>query len=399
MALIHDRLGLVPVINAAGTMTALGASRAIPEAAAAVSEILSEFVDIAALQAKASAEIAAATGAEAGFVTSSAASGITLGVAAAMTGADLATIARLPDAHGLPCKIVIPAGHLIDFGASVAQMIRLAGARPVSVGTVFDVQPFHVSAALTDRAAAGLYVISHHVAASGQIGLEAFIGCCHARGVPVIVDMASEHDLTGAISLGADLVIWSAHKFLGGPTAGIVAGRRTLVRAACLQNRGIGRAMKVGKEGIAGAIAALEAWSNRDHAGIRRREDAIIDEWIGALAGHPGLELRRLPDWTGNPIERVEMAVGPASGLHAWELADRLAARVPSVRVRDDIADTGRLHLDPCNLDAQEARQVASAVIEELDRAAKSGDGCMQSWEERRRQSLSALLKWPRPHG
>lgn len=395
MARIHDRLGVSPVINAAGTMTAIGASRAVPEAAAAVTEILSEFVDIAALQAKASETIAAVTGAEAGFVTSSAASGITLGVAAAMTGADLAAVAQLPDAAGLRSEIVVPAGHLIDFGAPMAQMIRLAGASPVSVGTVFDVQPYHVEAALSERTAAGLYVISHHVAPTGQIGLEAFIGLCHARGAPVVVDMASEYDLTNAIASGADLAIWSAQKFLGGPTAGIVAGRRDLVRAAWLQHRGIGRAMKVGKEGIAGAVAALEAWSRRDHAAARQREQAVVAEWIEALADAPGLALRRLPDWTGNPIDRVELAVGPESGLFAWELADRLAARKPSIRVRDDLCETGVLHLDPCNLDAAEARCVAAAIRAELDRARKAGDGRKMSWETRQRRSHAALSAWP----
>ena len=49
------------------------------------------------------------------------------------------------------------------------------------------------------------------------------------------------------------MALYSAHKFLGGPTAGIVAGRKDLVRAAFLQNHGIGRGMKVGKEGIVGS--------------------------------------------------------------------------------------------------------------------------------------------------
>lgn len=57
---------------------------------------------------------------------------------------------------------------------------------------------------------------------------------------------------------GGDLVLYSSHKFLGGPTGGIVAGRKDLVRAAYMQNNGIGRGMKVGKESIVGAIAALK---------------------------------------------------------------------------------------------------------------------------------------------
>ncbi len=385
MAAIHDALGLAPVINASGTMTVIGASRVVPEAVAAVAAVLPEFVDIADLQRKASAVIAAATGAEAGFVTSSSASAMTLGVAAAMTGADPAAIERLPDTGGLRDEVVVPAG----------QMIRLSGAMVVSAGTAFDVQPYHVAAALSERTAAGLFVVSHHVVPTGQPDLPTFVALCRAKGVPVIVDMASEYDLTGAIAAGADLVIWSAHKFLGGPTAGIVAGRKDLVRAAYLQSRGIGRAMKVGKEGIVGAIAALEAWGRRDHAAARARETAIVAAWLAALADAPGLTLRRLPDWTGNPIDRVEIGVGEAAGLFAWELADRLAARTPSIRVRDDLVETGIVHLDPCNLDAAEAELVATAIRAEIEAARAQGDGRRLSHAEYRTAGLAAALAWP----
>src|SRR6185437_15732386 len=106
----------------------------------------------------------------------------------------------------------------------------------------------------SDATAAGVFVVSHHVVDYGQVPLKRFAELCHAKGVPVIVDAASEYDLHGFLASGADLVVYSAHKFLGGPTAGIVAGRKSLVRATFLQNCGIGRGMKVGKEGIAGAI-------------------------------------------------------------------------------------------------------------------------------------------------
>ena len=52
--------------------------------------------------------------------------------------------------------------------------------------------------------------------------LDLFVNICHEHNVPVIVDMASEYDLTNPIKLVADLVIYSGHKFLSGVTSGIV---------------------------------------------------------------------------------------------------------------------------------------------------------------------------------
>ena len=98
----------------------------------------------------------------------------------------------------------------------------------------------------------------------------------------------------GFLAEGADIVVYSAHKFLGGPTAGIVAGRKDLVRAAFLQNRGIGRGMKVGKESIVGTIAALEAWGQRDHAGDPGARDAATSSsgWT-RFASVPGRQRPR----------------------------------------------------------------------------------------------------------
>ena len=167
--------------------------------------------------------------------------------------------------------------------------------------------------AINERTAAGLYVVAHHTVQYGMLSLEEFCEICHANGVPVIVDAASEYDLRGFLARGADIVIYSGHKFLGGPTSGIVTGRKDLVRAAYLQNRGIGRGMKVGKESIAGTMAALEAWEKRDHAGIRRREDAALHLWKDALQGLPGIAAKIIPDPTANPLDRLQIFVSPES--------------------------------------------------------------------------------------
>ena len=79
---IYTRLGVKRRINAAGTLTRLGGSLMAPEVLEAMREAAGASVDIAELQAAASTAIAAATGAEAGIVTSGAAAALTLATAA-----------------------------------------------------------------------------------------------------------------------------------------------------------------------------------------------------------------------------------------------------------------------------------------------------------------------------
>lgn len=359
----RQALGLRPIINVSGTMTALGASIIVPEAIAAMSAIAPEFVEIEELHHKAGAAIARATGAEAGFVTASAAAGIVIAVAAAMTGENLQAVQRLPlDTDGLRTEIVIQRGHDVNYGNAISQAARMAAATPLLCGTELEVTAGQVADAITDRTAAGLFVVSHSAAQSGRLGLREFTALFHARNLPVIVDAASEYDLTGFLAAGADLVIYSGHKFLGGPTSGIIAGRASLVAACRLQNNGLGRAMKVGKESIAGLIAALDAWQVRDHAGIRSTERAALELWRESLAGAAGIEAEIVPDPTGNPLERLEIRVMPESGTSARELAYALAARPRPIMVRGHQADQGVFWLDPCNLHPGEAEEVAEAL-------------------------------------
>jgi L-seryl-tRNA(Ser) seleniumtransferase len=369
-------------------MTSLGASRVAPQVAAMSIEMLNHFVDIDQLQARASQVIARLTGAEAGCVTSSAASGISVAIAAAMTGVDLGLIERLPDTNGLKSEVIVQQGHLINYGAPIEQAIRLTGAK------VKTVSGDAAGDAISGREAAALYVVSHHVADPG-LPLPEYIRICNARQVPVIVDMASEHDLKGPAAMGADIAIYSAHKFLGGLTAGIIAGRRNLITAAYLQNSGLGRHMKAGKEGIAGAIAALEAWDRRDHQATRARELRIVSQWLSTLARIRGLQVQREPDWTGNPIDRVKVTLLPEAGLFAWELADRLARRDPSIRVRDDLIEHGYFFLDPCNLSAGEEHLVTDAIADEIRAAQAKKDGRRESFPQREQRRIDRLIHWP----
>ncbi|MER8673566.1 MULTISPECIES: aminotransferase class V-fold PLP-dependent enzyme [unclassified Mesorhizobium] len=388
---IRERLGLRPIINVSGTMTTLGASIIVPEAISAMAEIASQWVEMDDLQRAASVITARLTGGEAGFITACCASGITMAIAGAMTGTNLLAIERLPDdTEGLKSEVVIQLGHIVNYGAPIDQSIRVAGAKVIPTGTVSVTQDYHVREAINERTAAALYVVAHHTVQYGMLSLEEFCDICHARGVPVIVDAASEYDLRSFLARGADIVVYSGHKFLSGPTSGIVAGRKDLVRAAYLQNRGVARAMKVGKESVAGTMAALEAWEKRDHAGIRRREEAALHLWRESLQGIPGIVANIIPDPTANPLDRLQIFVSPESRFSAAGLASALAAGSPPIIVRNHEVERGHFFLDPCNLHPGEAEIVAERLRAVLTAADRPADAMRQP-----RKDSSGALRWP----
>ncbi|MBY3366835.1 aminotransferase class V-fold PLP-dependent enzyme [Rhizobium laguerreae] len=393
---IRPSLGLRPVINVSGTMTSLGASIVVPEAISAMASILPHFVEINDLQRKASAVIARLTGGEAGFITASCSAGISLAVAGAITGNNLLAIERLPDVVPEKNEVLVQMGHVVSYGAPVDQAIRLAGGKVVLVGQATSTHRFHMENAITDKTAAAVYVVSHHVVDYGLLNLKEFVEIAHAKGVPVIVDAASEYDLRIFLEQGADIALYSGHKFLGGPTSGIVAGRKELVRHAFLQNMGIGRGMKVGKESIFGVMAALEAWENRDHAGIRERETGYLNLWKRTLDGRPGLTALIEPDPTNNPLDRLRLIVDPEQAhITAWDLADALAKGSPPIIVRDHEVEHRYFYLDPCNLHPGEERIVAERLAQELDKARASNEIIVTPIENRSRHRFDGALRWP----
>ena len=367
----HDAHGCRRVINVAGNMTSLGASIVGPEVREATAAVMGEFVDMHELQARASAAIADLTGAEAGCMTASASAGITLSVAACMTGLDPGRVEALPKDPGDKNEVIVQFGHLCGYGAPISQAIELAGATVRPIGQSTHVADYQLEHALTEKTAAALYVVSHHVVDYGQIPLHRFAEICRRANVPVIVDAASEYDLTGFIADGASLVVYSGHKFLGGPTSGIIAGERDLVRASYMQNMGIGRGMKIGKESIAGAIAALRQWQKRDHAGIRAEERRALRMWKETLAPIPGIEPVIVPDPTANPLERLQVNVNATKlGVSAATLARALGEQDPAIIVRNHETELGYFQLDPCNLKPGQAELVAAALAKVCANAA-----------------------------
>jgi len=367
MSELFDRFGIRRVINASGTETVHGASRASDRVVAAVAGVLPHWIEVAELQRAASETIVRATGAEAGFVTGCSAAGISIAVAAAMTGADLGRVERLPDTTGMKNRVILQKGHEVNYGATVSQMIRLTGAVPVEIGTATGCAVYQLEAAIDERTAAAVFVLSHHTVQSGLMDLKTFAAVCKAKGVPVIVDAAAEYDWRGMIRDGATAVIFSAQKAAAGTTAGIIAGEREFIRACYHQERGIGRPMKAGKENVAGAIAALDQWLDVDHAAVRKTEAARLDRAEGLLQNIKGLRLEREPDPPGNPFERLMLHVDPrVVRISAFQLGQQLAAGKPKIVLRSLHTDRGYLLLDVRRIDDAELDIVVARVREIL---------------------------------
>ncbi|MDA0220900.1 MAG: aminotransferase class V-fold PLP-dependent enzyme [Proteobacteria bacterium] len=318
MSDILARLGVAPIVNAKGPATRLSGGILRPEVAQAMVEASQHCVDIARLQAAAGRYIAEVTGAQAGYVSAGAASGLMLATAACICGNDLAAMDRLPDTTGLKNEVIVARSHRNMYDHAV----RTAGARLVEVGIadryagagVRDAEPWEYEAAINERTAALYYVASR----DNRPSLPEIVAVARKHGVPVIVDAADQlppmSNLKRFIAEGADLVAFSGGKAIGGPQAsGILAGRRDLIASVAMQHLdmdtapsrwnppadlidrntiagmprdGIGRICKVGKEEIAGLVAAIGLALEEDASGATRgRWTRLVREMAEGLQG------------------------------------------------------------------------------------------------------------------
>jgi len=345
---LYERYRLTRIVNACGKVTKLAGAIVLPEIREVVNEAMGNFFDLEELQTRSGEVIAKATGAEWGCVTACTAAGITLGVAATMTGKSLGKIAQLPDTVGMKNEVVVQKGHLVNFGAPVAQAVRLAGANVVEVGTINGASEALIDHAITENTAAVLFVVSHHTVQYGCVPLKQVVDLAHKRGVPVIVDGAAQSFLIQKIvATGADLVICSGHKYLSGTTAGVVCGKRELVEAVNLQNKGIGRPMKVGKEGIFGVMAALEYRMKLDVDGWEKEQNRKMQIILDALAGIDGVQLSVDHDPNGNPFSRARVSVDEhVAGVSAEVVSVALKVGDPAIHLRDHHVDEGFFTVD-----------------------------------------------------
>ncbi|MFC0272616.1 DgaE family pyridoxal phosphate-dependent ammonia lyase [Metabacillus herbersteinensis] len=343
---IFESFGLRKVINASGKMTALGASAVSNEVAEALKQASQDYVDIEEMMEYSGKAIAEYTGAEDGCPTCGAAAGIAISTAAIITGKNLTLIERMPDSEGLRNEIIIQKGHQVHFGANIGQMVRIGGGKVIEVGSANKVEADHIEQAITDKTAALLYVKSHHAVQKGMQTIETMMNIAQKHNIPFIIDAAAEEDFKMYIKIGADIVIYSGGKALEGPTSGFICGKKELMEACRKQYKGIGRPMKVGKEGVAGLLTALKQYASlEDNA-----EDQIerMTQLNQSLEEVEGLTCSIKQDEAGRAIYRAQIEVNAdKTGMSAQELLNRLETGNPAIFLRHHYVNIGILSVDP----------------------------------------------------
>jgi len=276
----YRKFGLNRIINAATCLTRLGGSMPHPEVFKAMEDASKAYIRIPVLKSWAGERIRDAMGTEAGLPTAGASNAILLAAAACiMKGTELErhdplapqtwtkVAQRLPmHTEGLKTEFIVQKSNRNEYDHAV----ECAGGKMVEVGSEEKTSIEELDGAFDpNRTAAYYYTFSP----SGTgLTLKAFTEVAHGNGVPVIVDAAPylTHKVVPRrlISEGADLLIFSGGKQLGGPNnTGILAGRGDLVKLAHLQSYpfdGIGRSAKMSREAIVGLVKALELFMERD---------------------------------------------------------------------------------------------------------------------------------------
>lgn len=345
---IYQDMGLQRIINASGRMTALGVSIANEKTAEAMKIASMNYVAISDLIDKAGKTIASYTGAEDACPTSGAAAGIAISIAACIAKGSIAVTQSLPNSEGLANEVLIQKGHCINFGAPITQMIMLGGGKVIEVGTTNHTLIQNISETISERTAALLYVKSHHCVQKGMVSLKEMIALAKQTKIPLVMDAAAEEDLKKYIEMDVDLVIYSGAKAIEGPTSGFITGREDLIASCKLQYNGIGRSMKIGKEGIMGLLKALELNDIKDVESTRKKEMEKLQYMQQSLSSLRGINVEIVKDTAGREIYRLKLFVDESkSKLNCEALIEKLEAGEISIRTRNHHANLGIIEIDP----------------------------------------------------
>jgi L-seryl-tRNA(Ser) seleniumtransferase len=310
------------------------------------------------------------TGAEAAIAVNNGAAAVLLAVAA-LAGPDR--------------DVIVSRGQLVEIGGGfrIPEVVEQSGARLVEVGTTNRTRLRDYARAIErsgDRLGAILRVHQSNFRTLGfveEVEIEALCGL----GVPVIDDvgsgvladialLANEPPIERSVAAGASLVCCSGDKLLGGPQAGVLAGRSEAVAAA--REHPLARAVRIDKLSLAALEGTLRLYRDPSRA---RREIPVL-----AMLDCPEQELaaraQRLRDLIGEGNAEIVRAIakvgggalplleleGPAVALRSpaapADIARALRQATPPVIGR---IHEGRVLLDPRTLRDEELEATAGA--------------------------------------
>ncbi|WP_413736847.1 DgaE family pyridoxal phosphate-dependent ammonia lyase [Sodalis sp. RH21] len=365
MSSIYEKYQLKQVINASGRMTALGVSTPRQDVVDAVNLGLNHYFEIKDLVDKTGDYLAGLLGVESAVVVSCASAGIAQSVAAVIVKDDADLLVNL---HSAPLavshEIVLPKGHNVNFGAPVGTMVALGGGKVVEAGYANECSAEQLAAAITPRTAAVLYIKSHHCVQKSMLSVEQAAEVAHHHQLPLIVDAAAEEDLRVYYGQGADLVIYSGAKALEGPTSGLVIGKQQPVAWVKRQGNGIGRAMKIGKEGILGLTQAIESYLVREKESGKEMVEKMTP-FIEALNSLPGIKARVVWDSAGRDIARTEIHFDEqAFGLATPAIIAALKNGDPAIYFRGYKANEGIIEVDVRSVTPEQLTIISSRIAE-----------------------------------
>jgi D-glucosaminate-6-phosphate ammonia-lyase len=352
-------LGVRPFINCCSVRTMHGGSLMLPQVGAAMAEASRWFVNLDELMEAAGRRLAELTGAEWGIVTCGSAAAVALGTAACVAGNDPVKMLRLPFTEGMVNRVIIPRAQRFAYD----QAVRMVGCHIVEIDTRDDVER-----ALAEPVA--MVVLLGKQEHLCPVRLEEFVSVTRPRGIPIMVDAASEHLERPSPWLvrGADLVIYSGGKFLRGPqTSGLLLGAKRLVEAAwrnASPHQALGRPMKVSKEDIIGVLTAVEYWfEERDRAAERQKwydDLATIAERIGQLSAARGEIIEPVGV---DLVPRLQVAWEPARyRIDGLGLRRKVLDGEPRIMLDDNSATANSIEIDPFQLQPGEAAQIGDAI-------------------------------------
>jgi len=338
----YAKLGVSPIINAAGTYTTLTAACMPPEVLAAVQKAALHPVRLHDLQQKAGEYIARRLKCEGAVVTSGASGAISLATAACLQYANNIKILDMPQAiDGMKNQVIVQRAHRYGYDRAM----YLCGARVTEVVTLDDYKR---------ACGAGNAVMTNffNAAESGEIGREDWIAIAHEHGVPCHLDAAADvppiENLWKYTGMGFDLVCFSGGKGIRGPqNAGLLLGRKDLIELAALNDNpnsdAVGRGMKVAKEQIVGMVAAVDWLLEQSNEGMEKeflRRTAVIQRAVETI---PSVQTRVVTPPIANHVPHLIIDIDPKQlGITPLEVAEELRNSTPSIELNPATGTDGR---------------------------------------------------------